>query len=193
MCRAHSAKHKLQGAKNEWNLSPPIVVIAVKSGLKIWFFSAPLTYVFSATAIIPPCMYFQLQQRAGSLCLSQAFWWARQWSSQLMMSHLNQQVGLTNTRLTESWDANKGWGWGRFFSSCNLACFCVFFSCSGGSETQCLSLDEHFHECNAESQCELCPKMGWESLGERSRTVECHSQLVSVFCELGTRFNFISF
>lgn len=127
MCWVHSAKHKLQGAKNEWNSSSRIVVIPVKSGLKIRFFSAPLTYVFSATAIIPLCMYFHLQQRAESLCRSQAFWWARQWSSQSMMSHLNQQVSLTNTRLTESWDANKGWGWGLFLSVCNLACFCDFF------------------------------------------------------------------
>lgn len=82
---------------------------------------------------------------------------------------------------------------GHSFQAVTWPVFVFSFSCSGGSETQCLSLDEQFHECNTESQRELCPKMGWESLGEWSGAVECHSQLVSVFCELGTRFSFISF
>lgn len=62
----------------------------------------------------------------------------------LMKSHSNQQVSLANAALIASYDETQ--------SGKDLCVFCGLF-CSGGSEAQCLVLDEQFHECYAETQC----------------------------------------
>ena len=110
-----------------------------------------------------------LVQGAESLATSQAFWSARQWISPFIRLSSNPQVGVVVVvvqttpssvhNLTRCINELHCYGGLRFPLS--------RFFCSGGSQTECYILDEHFHQCYVKSQREsiLIGPLSWSVAG----------------------------